>query len=158
MFQVRPIESLDHLDRLHGCVPFSVLSAIDGGMADVFGLDAPLLAVGLDAACELGPALPASAVIWYGSNELDQVVWLGGDGIGGERSAPVGDLGSELVAVDKGVSVLLEPDGATIRHRFEFALSFVKSLEQSAVVAARLGQHAGPGVLLETLAARRESL
>ena len=49
MIQVRPVDSLDHLDRLHGCVPFSVLSAVDGRMADVFRVDAPVLAVGLDA-------------------------------------------------------------------------------------------------------------
>jgi hypothetical protein len=58
MIQLRPVDSLDHLDCLHGCVPFVVLSAVDGRMADVFRLDAPMLAVGLDAACEPGPALP----------------------------------------------------------------------------------------------------
>ena len=51
---------------------------------------------------------------------------------------------------------MLEPGGASICHRFEFELAFVDGLEQSAVVAAGLGQHAGPGVLVETLAARRE--
>ena len=64
MIQVRLlVDSLDHLNRLDGCVPFSVLSAVDGGMADVFRVDAPMLAVGLYATREPGPALPADAVL-----------------------------------------------------------------------------------------------
>ena len=158
MIQVRLVDSLDHLDCLHGCVPFVVLGAVDGRMADVFRLDAPMLAVGLYATGEPGPPLAASPVVGYGTDELDEVVGLGGDGSGGECGAPVGHLGGELVAVDEGVGVLLEPGGASIRHRFEFVLAFVETLEQSAVVSAGPGQHAGPGVLLEALAARGESL
>jgi hypothetical protein len=60
---------------------------------------------------------------------LDEVVWLGGDGSGGEGGAPVGHLGGELVAVGEGVIVLVEPGGASIGHRFEFALAFVEALE-----------------------------
>jgi hypothetical protein len=58
MILVRLVDSLERLDRFHGCVPFLVLGAVDGWAADVFRLDAPMLAVGLDAACEPGPALP----------------------------------------------------------------------------------------------------
>ncbi len=54
--------------------------------------------------------------------------------------------------------MLFEPGGASFCHRFEFALAFVETLEESAVVSAGPGQHAGPGVLLETLAAGCESL
>jgi hypothetical protein len=155
--QVRLVDSLDHLDGLHGCVPFSVLSAVDGRMADVVRVDAPMLSVGLDATGKPGPALPASAVLRHGPDELDKVVRLSGDGVGGERGAPVGHLGGELVAVGQGVGMLLEPGGASRCHRFQFAVAFIDTLEQSAVVSAGPGQHAGPGVLLETLAARRES-
>jgi hypothetical protein len=158
MIQVRLVDSLDHLDRLHGCGPFAVLSAVDGRLADVFRLDAPMLAVRLYATGEPGPALPASVVLRYGPDELDKVVWLGGDGMGGEHSAPVGHLGGEVVAVDVGVGVLVEPGGASFCHRFEFALALVETLEESAVVSARTGQHAGPGVLFDALAVRCESL
>ena len=158
VLQVRLVDSLDHLDCFHGRVPFLVLGPVQGRLVDVPRLDAPMFAVGLDATRKPGPALPASAVLGYGPDELDEVVWLGGDGVGAERSATGGHLGGELVAVDEGVTVLLESGRASICHRFEFALAFVETLEQPAVVSARLGQEAGPGVLLETLAARRESL
>lgn len=71
MIQVLLVDSLDHLDRLHGCGPLLVLGAVDGRMADVFRLDAPLLAIRLDATCEPGPALPVNAVLRYGPNEFD---------------------------------------------------------------------------------------
>jgi hypothetical protein len=153
MIQLRLVDSLDHLDRLYGCVPFVVSSAIDGRMADVFGPDAPMLSLGLYAPGEPGPALPAGAVLRYGPDELDKVVWLGGDGMGGERGAPVGHLGGELVAVAEGVSVLLEPGGASFCCLFELALAVVETLAESAVVSARTGQHTGSGVLVDALAA-----
>jgi hypothetical protein len=111
-------------------------------MAYVFGPDAAMLSVGLHATGKPGPALSAGAVLRYGPDELDKVVWLGRDGMGGECAAPVGHLTGEVVAVAEGVSVLLEPGAASSCHRFEFALALVETLEQSAVVSARLGQHA----------------
>ena len=107
-------------------------------MAYVFRPDAPMLSVGLYATGEPGPALSARAVLRYGPDELDKVVCLGGDGMGGECAAPVGHLTGEVVAVAEGVSVLLEPGGATFCYRFEFALALVETLEESAVVSANL--------------------
>lgn len=71
MIPVRLFDSLDNLDRFHGGVPFVVSAAVDWWMADVVRLDAPMLAVGLDATRQPGPALPASVVVRYGPDEVD---------------------------------------------------------------------------------------
>ena len=123
------VEPLEHLDSFHRCRPVAVLEIVDGRLAEVLGVDAPLLAVRLDAAGGSGPSGSARVVIGNGPEEVDQVLGPGGHGMPDERLAPAGDLPGELVPVGEGVAVLCEPCVTLLGGLLELLLSFVELAE-----------------------------
>ena len=125
-FELEGVEAVEHLGGFHGRRPGAVLDAVDGRLVEVLGDDAPLLAVGLDAAGDSGPSGSARFVVRDRSEEVDEVLGLRGDGLHAEGFPPAGDLAGELVAVGEGVAVLCEPCVTLLGGLLELLLSFVE--------------------------------
>ena len=121
-----------------------MLDAVEGCTVELVGVQAPFLAVGLDAGGSCCPeAASADLGCGDGSEESDEVLGLGLDGIPTELAPAIGDSGGELVAVGEEVGVVVEPVEAVLLSGFELLDVLIQLPELTAQVPAVTGESAG---------------
>lgn len=132
-------------------VPLLRLHPVDRSVLEMIRVDAPFLAVGLDADGFGGPPFGPVAIVGADADELDEMRGFVFDGVDAELKATLLNLPGELLAVGQSVGVLIEPCLALLDGLGELVALVGETIDERTVLAPEAGQPARSSVLDRTI-------